>query len=318
MKQLLPLLFVTASICVEAQQQVLLQIDHWLGSTPYSHGTAGTNNNGEAFDAMRLEYYLSEIALIHDGGQVSPVTGTWVLADAGMTTTVDLGSHPITQLEAVRFGVGVDASVNHADPATYPSGHPLAPQSPSMHWGWTAGYRFVAMEGSSGAGLLQNYEIHALGDANYFIQTIPTQGVDQAGELLVKLNADYEEAMHAINVAGGPIVHGETGIARDLLENFRDRVFTSVEGNGSVGVPSLDDGGLVIFPNPTDGAVRVSVRGSDRADQVRVHDALGRVVMEVPFLTLEDLTIELPAPGTYHISVLQAGIPLARRSVIKH
>ncbi len=305
------------SLSAVAQQQVTLQIDHWLDGTPFSNSAVAANNSGQEFDAARLEYYISEISLIHDGGQETLVPGTWVLANASSMTTADLGQHSISSLEAVRFGIGVDPAVNHLDPSTYPSNHPLAPRSPSMHWGWAAGYRFVAMEGQSGAGLAQNYEIHALGDDNYFVQTIPTQGVMEGGDLIVKLNADYVQAMYSVNVASGPIVHGETGIARDLLENFRDRVFTSVEGNGPVGIEEFAHGHLTLYPNPTLGSVRVSTTGIDHADVLRVHDALGRAILDLPFNNTADMIVELPDAGMYRISILQDGVTRAVSSVVR-
>ena len=75
------------------------------------------------------------------------IPNKWVLVNASEATEVDLGSHDVTNVEAVHFHIGVDSSVNHSDPASYPMGHPLAPVFPSMHWGWAAGYRFVAIEG---------------------------------------------------------------------------------------------------------------------------------------------------------------------------
>ena len=71
-----------------------------------------------------------------------------------------LGSHDITTLESVRFGVG-RSEHNHLDPSAYPGDHPLAPQLPSMHWGWASRYfhRF-GMEGWAGEGFLK-LQIHA-------------------------------------------------------------------------------------------------------------------------------------------------------------
>ncbi len=310
-------LLLCASVAT-AQTNVMLQIDHMVGAVPFGSSVVGTNNNGQQFNTSRLEYYISEIALIHDGGQVSPVPSTWVLVNGASTTTQDLGSFSITSLEGVRFGIGVEPSANHLDPALYPASHPLAPKSPSMHWGWTAGYRFVAMEGASGTGLNQNYEIHALGDANYFIQTIPTAGVLNGNTMTIRLIGNYAEALRDVGIASGPIVHGETGIARDLLTNFSQHVFTSIEGNGPVGVDEVERSPLVMFPNPTNGSTRVSLVDMQGIAELRIIDAAGRSIQSTIVSGGRSVDIELPTAGVYHVMLLQEGGLTASKTLIRY
>lgn len=135
---------------VIAQSDVYIQINHKLDTDPFDFSVEHTNNLGDEFNVTRLEYYMSSITITHDGGIETVVPETWILANAGTFTNVYLGSFDITTLESVSFGIGVEGDYNHLDPASYPSEHPLAPKSPSMHWGWSPGYRFVAMEGSGG------------------------------------------------------------------------------------------------------------------------------------------------------------------------
>ena len=311
------LLLTIASLTVSAQQNVVLQIEHFLGGVPFASNVTALNGYDEDFRASRMEYYLSEFTLIHDGGQETNVDATWVLVDAHVMTTVPLGNFDITALEAVRFGVGVDPAVNHLDPASYEASHPLAPKSPSMHWGWAAGYRFLAMEGTSGINLAQSYEIHALGDNNYLKQTIPTAGVMDGGDLVVQLNGDYVEAFREMSIGNGPIVHGETGLATIALRNFRDHVFTSIEGNGPVGMDELNKDLLVVYPNPTTDQVRISTTGVVGYDEVRVLDAQGKLVQSTPFTTGKAIDVALPISGVYQVSLLQKGTVVARRTVVK-
>ena len=104
---------------------------------------------------------------MHDTGKISQATGVYILANASQVLEVDLGSFDVTNVEAIKFSVGVNEPENHEDPTKWDSNHPLYPKSPSMHWGWASGYRFVALEGKTGDQLNKTFEIHALGDDNY-------------------------------------------------------------------------------------------------------------------------------------------------------
>ena len=137
---------------------------------------------------------FAHVNVIHDGGQETPATGVYALVDASQPTTIDLGSLNITTVEGIKFYVGVNTPQNNQDPALWPSTHPLAPKNPSMHWGWASGYFFVAMSGNSGASLDKTFEVHALGNANYFSQTFTTTAATVNNEQVITLNADYAAA----------------------------------------------------------------------------------------------------------------------------
>src|SRR5690606_23624170 len=166
MRNVYSLLLLLLAGCTDAfaQTPVELHISHMLGANGLAFGSTAHNDLGNDFNVSRLEYYISKIQIHHDGGMTTDVYDHYILADGGQDVTDDLGSFNITTVESISFHIGVDAPINNADPALQPPGHPLALKTPSMHWGWASGYRFVAMEGKSGSGLSQSYEIHALGN----------------------------------------------------------------------------------------------------------------------------------------------------------
>lgn len=46
--------------------------------------------------------------------------------------------------------IGVDTSINHADPSSFPSTSPLNIENAgTMHWGWNPGYIFISVEGKA-------------------------------------------------------------------------------------------------------------------------------------------------------------------------
>lgn len=264
---------------VFGQTDVTLNINHLLGSNPFQFNSTATNNNGVQFNVDRLQYYVSQVSIIHDGGQMTQVPGTWFLIDASGTFSEVLGNFSVNNVEGIRFGIGVEQAVNHLDPSTYTWGHPLAPQSPSMHWGWSSGYRFVAMEGSSGNNMSQTYEIHALDDNNYFMTTVMATGSSNGNGISIGLDADYARALENIDVSTGVINHGGSGEARTVLQNFRDFVFSPSSVSTAV-----EDGfatEMAVYPNPATSGSRLSFTYNGvEPCTVQVTDMTGKVILQ--------------------------------------
>lgn len=197
-----------------------------------------------------------------------------------------LGKFNITTIEKITLAIGVNSAVNHLDPSTYSSSHPLAPKSPSMHWGWTAGYRFVALEGKSGTLVLnQQCELHGLNDANYFYFTITTAGTTSGSDKVIELTADYTQAIKNINLTPGVIAHGVNTFDRTVLDNFRDHVFTSTpEGNVSVGLEENEKAKtlLSIFPNPVNSKTEVTltIDSEEKNISLQVMDITGKIILD--------------------------------------
>lgn len=301
-----------------AQQDVYLNISHFLGTTPFSFNSVASNNIGNDFKVTRLEYYISEITLTHDGGQQTKVDDLWILVNAGTPVNEFLGSLNVTALESVSFGIGVEQAYNHLDPASYPMTHPLSPKSPSMHWGWTPGYRFVAFEGKAGANLNLTFEIHALGDGNYFHPEIVTAGKISGSNLEINLDANYSNALSGINVSSGPISHGETGISVDALVNFSNSVFTE-SNNSPTGINNISQqNSFTVAPNPTNRMVSINSEIEGFVD-VRVVNILGKEVRFLSGVQAQDLLLNLDSEGLYFVNLYQNGnlIGTQRVSVIK-
>lgn len=265
-----------AVLSVQAQQNVTLKINHLLGASPFAMNQTTNNDLNNQFNINRLEYYISEIKLTHDGGQITSVPNTWILVDAAQTVNSPLGSFNITTLESVTFSIGVESPINNADPNLQAAGHALAPKSPSMHWGWAAGYRFVAIEGNTGTNLNQIWQIHALGNRNYTSQTVITSGRSTNGSLEIILDADYTQALSAITVDGNLLYHGEFNEAVSLLSNFKLNVFTQ----STVGLKeNSEQVSFKISPNPSNGEITLHLNRPSQNVNYQVLDVNGRKVV---------------------------------------
>ena len=188
-----------------------------------------------------------------------PVTCTfWLIG--GTAVDVELGKFDITTLESINFSVGVDPAVNNQNPTQWSASHALAPKSPSMHWGWAAGYRFVALEGKTGSSLNTTFEIHALGNDNFFKISIPTKGAMDNGDLVVELDADYTEALSNIDISSGLVIHGETDQAVRCLRNLQTLYSVLKKETRTRCLRKLkQEIATVLFPNPSTGSFSIDV-----------------------------------------------------------
>lgn len=290
-----------------AQTTVKLKINEFLGEESFAFNQESSNNLEDKFNVSRLQYYISNISIVHDTGKITPATGVYILVNAGNTTEFDLGEYDVADIEAINFSVGVNKPENHQDPTQWPNSHPLYPKSPSMHWGWTAGYRFVAMEGKAGASLSTTFQIHALGDYNYHKISIPTDAIEDNGDLIIELNADYAKAVENINIAQGVITHGDYDEAAELLRNFRDFVFSS--STGALNTLSLNEYSvndfLNIYPNPSlSGDFVLRSENNGKINSYRIINSLGKVMQSNLEVNSTECSLAIKEKGIYYIEVL--------------
>jgi hypothetical protein len=309
-----------------AQTDVKLKINHMQGSKSFALNQQSNSTGGDQYDAKRVEYYISSVKLEHDSGTITEIDSLWILVDVAKGNTFDLGQFNITTLEAILFSVGVDTAVNHDDTGLWPNGHPLAPKSPSMHWGWVSGYRFFVMEGKCGENSLGNvYEFHSLGDYYYHPQRILTAGSNDTSDLTITLNADYDRVFDNIELRTDLIDHGGYPTNVQFLKNVRDKLFTSPEGNGNslsppVGISrEVNNSVIQIYPNPSrDGIIHISTSNVDLSgSQVSIYDNTGRIVYETSFGSSEQgLNINLDAKGLYVLTINKDNVVVHRQLVV--
>ncbi|MFK7783542.1 MAG: MbnP family protein [Crocinitomicaceae bacterium] len=320
MKTILSLIAVAfIALSADAQVNTELRIYHMLGTQAFQLSATAQNNMGYDFQVDRLQYYISNFSVVHDGGTETTISSdTIALMNAadGSFSTIELGSLNITTVEAVKFHIGVPQPTNNENPGLYGPDHPLAPQSPSMHWGWASGYRFLAYEGKGGMNFSQTFQMHGLGNSNYFQTTVSATGQMINGALVIALDADYVRGVEDINVSNGVIAHGVDQEDLTALENFRDYVFSSSSQDLTASQEELDALNWDIYPNPSAGVIQIDVDDQVQFDRIRVTDALGQEIVVVS--PSEGVTtIELNASGVYLVSLENDGQILTTQRIIK-
>jgi hypothetical protein len=263
-----------------------------------------------------MSYYISGIKIIHDGGQEISVPNKYILAHADVNVLENLGSFNVTSVEGIKFSVGVNAPINNADPSLQPVGSPLYYQTPPMHWGWVSGYFFSTLEGKAGANLNTTFQMHSLGNANYFQQTQMAAGVSGApNQILINLNADFILAVKDINVSSGPIHHGVNLTDLTVLQNLRDFVFSP--SSATTGLSNnADDVDVSVFPNPA--SEKLFIRFNDNkftADRAMIVDMLGNLVFENGLTQYNEVNVKDFAKGVYIVQFYKGNSILSKRRV---
>ncbi len=317
MKRIITLfLAVISGFVLNAQTDVVLRINHKLDGAPFQLNVASQNNLGHDFRATRLQYYITRITVIHDGGQnlaITDDTVALITANASAFTDIPLGNLGVTAVEGVRFHIGVYEPMNNADPSLQPTGHPLAPQAPSMHWGWAAGYRFLVYEGNSGTNFAQMFQLHGLGNNNYFETEITVAGQDYQGAHYIVVDGNYEEGLYGIDMNSGVIAHGVDLQDLDALINFRDRVFAASPGSLSLEEVSHIDWN--VYPNPSNQS-EIFIQSSANFNELEatVTDSRGRIIRSISLANQSQ--ISLSESGIYFVQLKNAGVVVGTKKVV--
>lgn len=316
--KILILIAVLFSFAATAQKNVALTITHKLGTSPFAFNQATTNDLNNNLEFTRVDYYMSNIRIIHDGGMETASPNEHLYIRATTNHLADLGNLNVTNVEGIKFNIGVSPEVNTADPAQFTGLHPLAPKSPSMHWGWASGYRFAAVEGNGGPLLDQQFQFHSLFDANYFEQTVMVAGVNSGTDVYINLDADYREALKTIDVSTGAINHGDNTKDLTLLHNFRDHVFSAGQGFPT-SVSNLDRSiNLNVFPNPSTGMVHFVADNAAGVNitNAQIVDLSGRLIKEVSFANQNETDVHFDSKGIYFVKLYSYGVNVATRKVV--
>jgi len=319
MKKILFLLLASVAVFMDAQAQknVTLNIRHMLGSNNFAFNTATQNDLSQQFQITRVDYYISGIKIIHDGGMVTPVLNKYILAKGSANVSEPLGSFDVTNVEGVTFSIGVDSPTNNADPALQIAGGPLGFQTPSMHWGWTAGYRFVALEGKAGNNFGTGFELHGLWNKNYFQQTVTVAGVVNGNNISINLDADYTQAVKGIDVASGPLKHGENVEDLAMLKNFQLNVFKA--GSGTTAINDVvSNNNIRIYPNPAKGKINIDLSRSaiGSISTYKITDINGKVTEAGNVQHSNSIILKHYVPGNYILMLYSKDRPAFTQMIV--
>jgi hypothetical protein len=229
------LLFTCACFTLTGYSQVWvnLELNHLWNENAFTYGTIYEDESGNKIEIQRVQYYLSGLTFIHDGAQETKLTETFVLASSNITH-YSIGLVDLINLEEFSFDLGIDQEYNHLDPNSYPSDHPLSLQVPSMHWGWSAGYIFLVINGlidSDNDNVPdRDFQFQVTANNHFFTQVDPieTSGDLSGTELDIHLNVNIADWLVGIDLMNAGFNHGDFALNGNIMANTNNQtVFES-------------------------------------------------------------------------------------------
>ena len=251
----------------------------------------------------RIEYYIHLNSLISNQNIATDLIDKYILVNANQNN-YNIGEIELLDddLISLNFNIGVEYNLNHADPSLQDSSHPLAPQFPSMHWGWAAGYRFAALEGmidKNQDSIMETvFQYHPVDDS-YYSDTITSDGIiENENNVTIFINANYDRLIENIGTDEGGVYHGiheENGL---LMDNFsQNNVFTVPE---SLNLKETYVSNTV-FPNPFSNTIQLNLNENSI---VKVYNSLGLLVDEFKFdKGQQQINTETLLNGIYILSI---------------
>ena len=251
----------------------------------------------------RIEYYIHLNSLISNQNIATDLIDKYILVNANQNN-YNIGEIELLDddLISLNFNIGVEYNLNHADPSLQDSSHPLAPQFPSMHWGWAAGYRFAALEGmidkNQDSVMETVFQYHPVDDS-YYSDTITSEGIiENENNLTIFINANYDRLIENIGTEQGGVYHGiheENGL---LMDNFSQNNVFTVPENLNLKETYVSN---TVFPNPFSNTIQLNLNENSI---VKVYNSLGLLVDEFKFdKGQQQINTETLLNGIYILSI---------------
>lgn len=326
----LSLLFaVFASTGIAQTNQIVCSFDHKVGTEPLVLSeTVFSIWNNKKVQLSRAEFYISEVEIHQLDSTLMPLADQYLLVNAkNPTAEFNLGIWPVDAAHGVTLHLGVPSTVNHNDPASYPANHPLAPQDPTMHWGWSAGYRFMAIEGkvdNNGDGVPEtSFEFHNLFDELY--KSLELTGTKEAenGVLHLRFILDYAQLFKNMALTGSLIQHGKFASNVAMMNNATTQNFVMMAITSATHEVEANSLNIKTSPNPanTETMLEYTLPASGSLN-LMLTNTLGQTVRSFSGLSASG-TVRLEtaslSEGIYLYAFYENGHLLARKQLmVKH
>ena len=289
MNKFLSIILIVSGFVANAQNDINLVLNHQFDGSPFVYNDVYADDQGRAVSFERVQYYMSSIAVVHDGGQSTSLTDVYVLGSANVSNYY-LGNFTVDNIEEFNFNLGVDYAANHGNSSNYAAPHPLSPQAPLMDWGWPSGYFFLVIDGKvddTGDGIPNKmFQMRSLGDVMLRgIDVVATAGV-YAGAIDLALDVNIEKWIKNIDLAAVGSDHSSSSNNQNVANNTNT---FSVFGNSApTGVNDVKENTYVTADYTMAYAPILNYKLDTRSNNsLTILDAQGRVVVEEKDLGFE-------------------------------
>ena len=129
-------------------QDILLKFQTRYDTLEFTTARTYITKASDTIQFVKLKYLLSNFTLEKTDGSLLVLPNVYAyLSLLDGRDSVSIKNVPKGSYRSIRFTLGLDSMVNHADPAQWGLDHPLSPSLNDMHWGWAGGYIFNVIEG---------------------------------------------------------------------------------------------------------------------------------------------------------------------------
>lgn len=136
---------------ITGEGSLKVEFDNIYKTADFAANTNYTNSNGEIVSVSKVKYIVSNIVLTKADGTTFtyPKSQSYFILDelTPSTLVLNLSGIPAGNYTKIKYGIGVDKAQWEAG-ATGQGDFLTTAQAAEMIWSWSAGYKFVAFEGT--------------------------------------------------------------------------------------------------------------------------------------------------------------------------
>lgn len=285
------------------QRDVILRVNHFLNGEEIILQDKIYNYYLNEIKFSSIKYFLINFNLTDNNGNSMVCPETYHLIDVSREE-YNLGKVNIDNISSIKFSLGVDQIANHGDPTIWPEDHPLSLHYSTMHWGWAAGYTFIAIDGSVKDIFdrwLNHFQYHLVG-AKYFtdISLNNIQPIYTDDKIIIELNVELDRMLDGVNLAVNNNIHGSGGANDVIGNNIKTKnpfqtAFSSVKNL----YPELK-----LSPIPASNLITLELGNTNVQNLTfKIYDLNGRFISD--FNHLNSLTYDISnfTQGTYFLNI---------------
>jgi hypothetical protein len=243
LKQLTVIFFCFWALQFLAQKNVFLNLHPVFSNQPFILLSNYQGNDGATVELEHFNYYVSDVKIIHDGGQELYLDASiWLVTP--MQYNLYLGFLEVNQIDSVLFTIGVPKPYNTQagamaqDISTYPETHPLSFQSPSMYWGWAFGYMHMIVGGKADSNNDQipdaYFELHNLGNNNQQAVALPCVQTALGNQIDLNFTCHVDRWLNQMPLSTIGVLHGDTGLNAQILQNVNSQDVFTLAANAQI------------------------------------------------------------------------------------
>jgi hypothetical protein len=267
-----------------AQKNIFLNLQPKFQNQDFQLLQNYTGNDGVVVELEHFNYYISDVKLFHDNGQITHLaTDIWLVTPTNFA--LYLGYLNANQIDSIGFTVGVPKRYNTQagalaqDISTYPETHPLSFQMPSMYWGWSFGYMHMIVGGkadSNNDNVPNSYfELHNLGNNNQQLVGMPVIQTNLGNQIDLHLNCHVDRWLNNITLASVGILHEETGLNMTVMQNVNTQNVFALDAEASI--ENIAQSQIKILNN--NGLLQITGLEVNKPTHLEISDAQGKILL---------------------------------------